>query len=353
MILDFLRIIPKSFLGVDIGTSSIKIVELSRWGERKTLHNYGELKASALYNKPFRTFEKNTLVLSSEDIARAIRAMLQEAGIQTKKAVFSLPDFSSFFTNFQLPPMTKEELPQAVEYEARKHIPLPIGEVTFDWQVTEGKFHANKPFQILLVAVPNEIILQYQTIAQLSQIELFALEAEVFGLVRSSVEGDKKRIVVLLDIGAQTTTISVISDRVLKMSHSIDMAGNGLTERIATSFSADYKTAEENKMARGMDLSLNNVQILSPLIDTIITEVERTSQNFAQGEEKQIEQVILGGGSALLPGLKKYFEKNLKYSIEIANPFHSMFYPPILDDTLKTLGPSYAIAVGMAMRGFE
>src|SRR3989344_1376468 len=142
------RIFPQSFLGIDIGTSYLKVVELSKWGERISFKNYGELKASLLYDKPFRTFEKNTLLLSSLDIARALRAIFEEAKMKSRKGVFSIPDFSSFFTNFELPPMSKSELAEAVQFEARKHVPLPISEVTFDWQLLEKRFDASRPSHV-------------------------------------------------------------------------------------------------------------------------------------------------------------------------------------------------------------
>lgn len=190
-----LEFIPKKSLGIDVGTSSIKIVELSRWGERIKLENYGEISAQALYQRPFRTFEKSTLLLFAEDISRAIKAITEEAKIKTRRTVFSIPDFSSFFTSFELPPMTREELSQAVRYEARQYVPLPLAEVTLDWQIIEGEVSDQRKtkLKILLVAVPNEIINQYRKIAEISGLELQALEAEVFGLLRSLI-GEEKRI---------------------------------------------------------------------------------------------------------------------------------------------------------------
>ena len=244
---------PKRFLGIDIGTSAIKIVELSRWGERIKLENYGEILARFLYQKPFRTFEKSTLLLSSNDIAKAIKAVMVEAQIKARQCIFSIPDFSSFFTNFELPPMTKEELPQAVTFEARRHIPLPLGEVTLDWEVLKGKINQKKTkLKILLVAVPNEVINQYREIATLSELGLFALEAEVFGLVRSLIPEDEKRVISLIDIGDRSTTCSIIEKRVLIKSHSFDMGGNQLTEQIAKSLSIDYKMAADLKTKYGL-----------------------------------------------------------------------------------------------------
>jgi type IV pilus assembly protein PilM len=344
------KFLPQSFLGVDIGTATIKVVELSRWGTRKSLKNYGAMSSEVLYDKPFRTAEKTSLLLSSKDIARALRGILQEAKIETKQAVFSIPDFSSFFTHFELPQMSREELPQAVQYEGRKHVPLPFSEVTFDWQIlNKQRFGVGKePIKILMVAVPNEIINQYQEIAKLAKVQLSTLEAEVFGLIRSFGHNGKESAVVL-DMGAQTTTINVVQKGVLQSSRSIDIGGANFTERISQSLSIDRKRAEERKRKEG--LSSKELQtVLSPLLDTVVTEIHRAIEDSAG---QQIQSIILGGGSSLLLGLSAYFAESLKKEVELIDPFRSVFYPPVLEDTIHTMGPSYAVAVGMALRGLE
>jgi len=356
------KIISKRALGIDIGTSSIKMVEISGSKERQKLENYGEIPASAIFDKPFRSFGKNTILFSTEDIARAISAVIDEAKIKTKRVIFSIPDFSSFFTNIELPPMTIEELSQAVESEARQYIPLPLSEVTLDWQIIEGSISGQKKtkLKILLVAVPNEVINQCQEITRLAELELVALEAEVFGLARSLV-GDKKDTVILVDIGAQSTTCSVVDNGFLKRSYSLDVSANELTAVLAKSLDVDYKKAEELKEKYGLepiDISAieprkNVREILLPLIDSIIAEIKKISLSFCQAEGKDIKKIIVTGGSAMIPGLKKHFEENFKKEIEIANPFLNIFYPPILEKKLKEMGPSYSIAVGMALRGLE
>jgi len=357
MILPRLKIIPRRNLGIDIGTSSIRLVELSRWRGREKLENYGEIKAKTLFKKPFRTFEKSTLSVLGEDVSRAIRAIIQEAEIKTKTAIFSIPDFSSFFTSFDLPPMTEEELPQAVRYEARRHIPLPPSEVTLDWQIIEGRLSSREksPLKILLVAVPNEVINQYREIASMAQLELQALEAEVFGLTRSLVK-ESGEIVCLVDIGAQTTTVSVIDKKILKLSHSFDVSGNELTSIVSKSLGISYEEAEDLKGKIGLKKNDQKIrEILLPLLDLITVEIDKISRVFYQTEGKKIQKVILAGSSALLLGLVDYFSENLKLEkgVEIANPFSGIFYPPILENTLKEMGPGYAIAVGMSLRGLE
>lgn len=358
MIWNPFQIVSKGFLGVDIGTFSIKIVEMSRSGRRKKLDNYGEIRASALYEKPFRTFEKSTLTVSSNDVIRAVKAVLQEAKIKSKKAYFAIPDFSTFFTTITLPAMTKEELPQAVNFEARQHIPLPLDGVTLDWQIIEreaGPQSKSGKVKILLVAVPNEVIKQYQEIAQAAGLELLSLEAEVFSLARALIkESELDKAVALIDIGARSTTISVIDKGMLKISHSFDTSGNDLTNVISKGLNVDYNQAEGLKKKYGLSKDDGDSRkIILPLIDLVLSEAEKIFASFFESEKKQVNKIILAGGSALLSGLPNYFNENLKIPTEVATPFSDIYYPPVLENILKESGPSYSIAVGAAINGLK
>jgi len=362
MFRNFFKLTPKGFLGVDIGTFSIKIVEVSQAGKRRKLENYGEIQAGVLYEKSFRTFEKSTLTISHQDVIRSISAVLKEAGMKSSKAYFSIPDFSSFFTTLTLPAMTEEELPQAINYEANQHIPIPLEEVTLDWQIIEKGENLPKQqtsFKILLVAVPNEIIQQYQDIAAGAKLELLSLEAEVFGLARALVgEREKKEIIALVDVGARSTTVSVIDQGVLKISHSFDTSGNDLTNIIAKGLGLDYFQAEAMKRKHGLLSSEIKIkESLLPLIDLILNEIKKISLSFIQsegpGRQKEIQRIILAGGTALMPGLAEYFSKELNKPVLVADPFTYIYYPPILENDLKAMGPSYSIALGAALRGLE
>jgi len=346
---------PKSVLGIDIGVSVIRVVELSKHGEQEKLENYGFVSISPSYEKPVRRRRKDTLVLSPKEIAEVLNSILRTADIKSRRVVFSIPDFATFFTSFTLPPMSREEIPQAVRFEARRHVPLPLAEVTLDWFVTKGTISDQKreELEILLVVVPNATIEQYRRIIDLCQFELLALEAEVFGLQRALTRGNKKTVA-LIDIGAQSTTCSIVDKEILKLSHSFDIAGNDLTERLAKSLDLDYKRAESLKKKQGiLPGSQNTKDILTPLFDMMLAEIGKVTESFYQQGGKEVETYIIAGSSALLPGLKEYFSKSLKKEIKIANPFAEMVYPPILEETLQKIGPGYSVAVGMALRGLE
>src|SRR4030042_1426912 len=125
---------PKECVGIDIGTSLIKIVEIGRNGKKKELRNDWEIEAGDI----FPDLKRSIIEAESGAIADLINDILKEANIKTRSAVIALPDYYSFFTTFSLPAMTGEEIPEAVRYEAPLHIPLPLSRVTLDWQAVEG-----------------------------------------------------------------------------------------------------------------------------------------------------------------------------------------------------------------------
>ena len=344
---------PKKFLGVDVGSSAIKIIELSSFAGRIKLSNFGEIPAKSVFKEPFRTFEKNALYLSVDDITRAIKAILEEAKIKTKQAFFSIPDFATFFTTFDLPPMTEQELPSAVKIEARKHIPVPLSEVIFDWRVLDKKhLEKKKKLTILLAAVPHEIINRYRKIAQKAELKLISLEAEIFSLVR--VFGEEDKIISIIDIGARTTTCNIIENKILKRSFSIDIGGDLLSERVGKSLEIGPEEGENLKKEFGIQPEGEKVrEVLIPLLNTILFEVKKIFQNYELKEGKTIQKVILTGGEANLRGLLEYSKIQLEKEVEIGDPFRRIIYPVILEETLKKIGPAFSIAVGLALKGFE
>lgn len=349
----FKFLIPKKFIGVDIGTSAIKIVELSRWGGGKTLENYGEISSQALFEERFQTFDKTTHLLSEHFTSRAIQAVLQEAKIRTKSAIFSLPDFSTFFTSFELPPMTGKEIPEAVQFTAPQHIPLSIQETTLDWRLIDGNPGDKKShLKVLVVAIPNEVVENYKRTAKMAGLELYALEAEVFGIIKSSIKKTKKTVC-LVDIGAQSSTISIVDKGVLKKSYSSEFSSNQLTYTVATSLNIEEGEAEEIKKQYGIVPSKERdlKPALTVLIDPFLTEIRKVSSEFHQMAGKEVEAIYLSGGGANLPGLKDYISENLDKKTVIPDAFADILYPPILTDHLKKIGPRFSIAIGMALQG--
>jgi type IV pilus assembly protein PilM len=345
---------PKKMIGIDVGTSSIKVVEVSRWGQGKVLENYGEIKSVSLYKEPFRNAERGSYLLSNYFVSRAIRAVLDEAKINTKAVIFSIPDFSTFCTSFELPPMNASELKEAVYYNASQYIPLPITETTLDWKLIGGvPGEKQSTLKIFLVAIPNQIVEDYQKVAQLAGLELYAVEAEALGLVRSLVKEEKK-CVCMVDIGVQSTTINIVDKKSLKKSYSFDFAGSQLTYSISSALGLGHVEAEELKNKEGLISSKEEIaKTLYLLIDPLVIEIRKVLSDFYQQEGKEVDAIYLTGGTSGLPGLKEYFTEVLKKKVEIPNCFSELLYPPVLGQTLDKMAPSFSVATGVALGGLE
>lgn len=345
---------PKKMLGIDIGASSIKIVELSRWGSGITLENYGEIKSKSLYKDPFRNREKGAYSLSDYFVSKAVRAVLQEAKIRTNAAVFSIPDFSTFCVSFELPPMTEKEINQAVYYNAPQYIPLPISETALEWKLIGGvPGDKQSSLKIFLIAIPNQVVAQYQTVAKMAGLELYAVEAEALALSRSLI-GNNKNPICLIDIGMQSTIINVIDKGHLKKSYSFNFSGSQLTNAISSALGMGGAEAEDIKNTQGLISERTNViETLYLLIDPLLLEIKKILNDFYMAEDREISEIYLTGGTSNLSGLKEYFEEILKRKVRIPNCFSNLLYPPILEETLENMAPSYSVSVGVALGGFE
>ncbi|MBU2545107.1 type IV pilus assembly protein PilM [Patescibacteria group bacterium] len=350
---------PKKFLGVDIGSSSVRLVEISRKGELYNLDNYGDIGLEHFNSKPFRSFKKNSVDLSKKEIAENILKIVKEAEIETKDVCFSIPDFGSFFTSITLPIMDEDEIPQAVKYQARPYIPLSLEDVVLDWSVIEGETSKTE-LKILVVAIPNDVINHYRGVAELAMLNLKFLEPEVFSLARSITRtGENKGVVGLIEMGATSTTCSVLENDIVKISHSFSIAGKELTEIISRSLNIDYAEAEEVKRREGLlpkdelKNSKGTRELLLPLIGSILEETKKAFRNFYVQEGKEVKKVVIAGGLSMMPGLKEFLAVEIKKPVVIADPFLGIQASATLTNTLKNIGPYYGVAIGLALKGLE
>jgi len=335
-------------LGIDVGSFSVKLIEVKDKGKQKELSNYGEVKLKEIYPNQ----EKDIAAINAEEIGSIIDAVIKEAGIKSRRAVLSLPDYHTFFTTFTLPSMTKEEIVEAVKFEAPVRIPLPASKVSLDWQVVEGGTgKKDEAIRILLVAIPTEVLSKYQEIVSAAKLDLLTFEAEAFSLIRTLIKDEKTTV--LADIGAESTTCSIVDKKIIRASHSFDTGGKKLTFAVSKALNVDIEEVERMKKEKGILGEQKIKDSLLPVIDLIVEEIRRASENFFDEESRKVEKIILTGGSALLPGLKEYMESNLAIPAEIGNPFSVIYYPEELTGKIKKMSPLYATALGAGLRGLK
>ena len=340
-------------LGIDIGSKGIKIVELSKEKERIVLQNYGELKLSVVKKESFQYFDKRTLLPSTKNVSLAIKAILEEAKIETNHAVFSLPDFSTFFTSFTLPPMTMKELPDAVNFEAKKHIPIPFNEVVLDWELIGNLSDKEGENKVLVMAISKSLISEYKKIAEECGLTLLSLETEVMGLKRAVI-GQDKNTICMIEMGCQSTTISIISQGFLLMSVSYDVAGKDFTYGISEALNVSLADAEKVKMKLGLNSKDKKVvDAINPILHIITEKVRQVIGDF-EIKNSKVNKIVLTGGSASMPGLLDNFKQNFEgLDVKMGNAFEDIFYPTELKPFVSELSSTYSIALGEALKILE
>src|SRR3989344_4449102 len=336
----------KSYLGVDIGTLSIKVVELSNENGRPKLQNYAILSN-------YNLIENQTPKVFGGEAAPMLRRMLKESGITAKEINMSAPIFSSFLTVMELPPMPESEIANAIQFEAKKYIPVPLDSVLVDWSLigtgAEGKI------LILLIAIPKDLVNEYQFIARESDLKLINLELETTSATRALIGNDPVPAV-LMDMGSRDTTISVVDGGYLRISHSIETSGEDLTRALANSLNISWRRAEELKKEQGLKVMDNNNQIndvLAPLLDTIVNAAKNIINLYFSKTNKKVEKLIIYGGASKSPDFSQYLNKNLGFDIFIGNPFSKIIHDEKLNPVIKDTGHELAIAVGLALKAMQ
>ena len=337
----------EKYLGVDLGRGSIKAVELKKEKGKPRLVTYGYIE------KGF-DFVKDGSESDIKQSASFLKEICQKAKVSTPQTIASLPGFSVFSAVINLPSMPQKDLASAVQWEAKKFIPLPIEEVVLDWKILENLKNGGddkKNLKILLTAASRDLVKKYLEIFKLADLKLISLETEAFALARSLVGGDTSTIMVC-DAGAKVSDVIIVENKVPVLSRSFNIGGEVITKTIASSLNIDFKRAEQFKIDIGVSEQDDGVipNAIKDVLVSMINEINYTIELYQSQSAKKIEKIILSGGSAFLPNLSSYFSKATNLKTLVGDPWARIVYPLELKPILQELGPRLSVAVGLAMR---
>ncbi|MBI4122510.1 MAG: pilus assembly protein PilM [Parcubacteria group bacterium] len=362
-----------SFLGVDMGSGSIKLVELVNVSGRPRLATYGMVEIETNVS---RDDAKESERLSTA----ALTALLEKSGARSRTAIGALPNFSVFSSVLSLPARSEAEMAAAVQWEAKKFVPMPLENVVLDWKVLETK--TDKPsavpdkaavgqkaekmsaepektpplarggaVRILLTAAPKHLVERYVSIFKAAGLNLLSLETESFALGRSLVGNDPAPVLVV-DAGSLTTDLTVVERGIPVFSRSISVGGKTITTAVANSMGIDEARAEQFKrdvgLGEGTDAGVAG--IVSASFAAVVNEMRYLLDVQKESGSSPVEKVLLTGGSAFLPSLDSFLSQSLGIKTFIANPWARVSHPKELAGVLDALGPRMAVAVGLAMR---
>jgi type IV pilus assembly protein PilM len=352
-------------VGIDIGTSSIKVVELKRTSGRAVLDTYGAL---ALGQYAEGGVIGQVTNLDAETIAKALRDVLTETNITSTNIVLGIPSVSCIIFILQLPASIEErDLPTVIPNEAKKFIPVPLTDVALDWYVIPRREDSGvesrvlsesggeAQVSVLVVATLNETLVKYTQVLQKTGLPMDALEIEVFSHIRSVLTRELFPVLII-DIGASKTKLTIVEHGIVETFRLVNRGAQDMTLAIAHSLELSFDKAEKVKKENGLIPSPEHPHVpdvIKTHLADIFQEANATMLAYEKRYNKNIGKIIFTGGGAMTRGLLEYAKQSFAAELIIADPFSKVESPVFLEGVLKTTGPEFSVALGLALKKFQ
>jgi type IV pilus assembly protein PilM len=346
----------KDVIAVDIGTSSIKLVELSK--KRKAPHDkLYQLKNLALTPLPPDTIVEDE-IRRPEILVNTLVELFTGNKIENKNIITSLSGRSVIVKKIRLPRMEEDELADSIQWEAEQFIPFDINDVDLDFQIINYTDTEPPEMDVLLVAVKKERILQIMDIIREANLIPAIMDVDVFTIENQhelNYDSDEENCVVLMDIGAETMNINIIKRGYSVFTRDASFGGNQYTKLIQHELELDFQSAEALKL--GEEVEGISPQLITPLqksfFEDLIAEIQKSFDYFrTTNEEGNISKIYLSGGSAKLNGITSFLGEQLELDVEITNPFKKIYIDENMFnlDYINYISPMMSVGVGLALR---
>jgi len=344
----------KNLVGLDIGSSSVKAVELHGRAGNLTLQNLG-----------FESLQPDTVVdgqiMELNDASNVIAGIFRAHNIKTDRVAAGVSGSSVIVKNIVVPQMSEDELNESIDWHAEEHIPFDIADVSLDYQIV-GSDPAS--LHVLMAACKRDFVANLKQAIQLAGKQPAIIDVDAFALQNCyevNYEPGVDDVVALLNIGASTMNINILHGTRSVFTRDISVGGNQYTALLQKELSLTFEQAEMVK--RGGELPEQAAQhdlgpVLQTVSDMLALEVQKTFDFFratAEDGEATVQKILLSGGGSKLMGLKEYLAERFGMPIEFLDPFRRIkvdvrrFDP----DYMSSIVPEMAVAVGLALRGVE
>lgn len=347
-----------SVLGIDIGSSALKVVQVKKKHGRAVLETYGELALG-----PYAGIEVGRAVsLPADKMIEAIKDILKEAKTTTVNCGTALPLSASLITFVTIPPVPEKQIADVVAIEARKYIPVPLSEVLLDFSIIpkeeqyvtddETTKTEKQGMDVLVVAIHNDYISDYQSIMAGSGLAPSFYEIEIFSSIRSVVDQGIITSMVI-DMGARSTKLYIIERGVLRASHIINKGSQDITLAMSKALSITVVEAENMKRTYGLKGGPEYkelTEIITVNLDYMFYEANAALLNYQKKYSKNVSKVILTGGGVLLKGFIDLAKISFQTDVIYADPFGKLETPAFLAEEFAEAGPEFAVAIGAALR---
>lgn len=341
---------PKNLIGLDIGTSAVKLVELEEVKGAFKLKNFG------IANLPRETIV-NGVVINADPLVQAIRTLMTSLKITNRAAAISVTGHPVIIKKITLPLMSEDALEPIIENEAEQYIPFDLEEVNIDFQILGVNDDSTDQMDVMLVAAKKAMIEEYGDALNSAGIHTRIIDIDVFALENMfaiNYSWEEHENIALVDIGASVTNINIIKNGASVFNRDVFLGGNQTTEEIQKELSVSFEEAEMLKVGEeieGIDNELLG-QTISKTSSSIAREIHRTLDFFTGSSFAEIHRVFISGGAARIKGLKEMLEEKISGPVEFTDPFKSVACDNKTFDPeyLKEISLHAAVAVGLASR---
>jgi type IV pilus assembly protein PilM len=338
----------KDIVGVDIGSSAVKLVQLRELKGGWQLENIGILPL------PAEAIVDNTL-MDSSSIVETVRNLLLGLDVKAKEAACSISGNAVIIRKISLPVMPAEELEDQIQWEAEQYIPFDINDVNVDFQILSADDQDMSKMNVLLVASKKDIINDYQTVFAEAGLKLVVVDVDSFA-VQNAYEanhGTEDEVVALVNLGASIMNLNIVRGGVSLFTRDVQMGGSLYTEEIQKQLGVNSEQAEMKKLTALGSQDPRVLEILQRVNETIALEMRRSLDfyNSTAGDDR-IVKVFLAGGAAKTANLVEAVQQRLTLPVELLNPFLRVAVNEKEFDAqfLEEVGPLMAVAMGLATR---
>ena len=342
-------------LGIDISSTSVKLLELSRTGGRYRVESYAVEPLP-----PNSVVEKN--ITDAELVGEAIRRAVAKSGTKTKTAACAVAGSAVITKIITMPAeLSEDEMESQIQIEADQYIPYPLEEISLDFQVLQASEHEPDKVDVMLAASRSDNVdIRVAALgvggltAKVVDVEAFALENAMQLLVESNELIADSHVVAIMDVGATTSTLSVLEDSKIIYTREQSFGGRQLTDEIQRRYGLSYEEAGPAKRQGGLPDNYHP-EVLQPFMESMAQEVNRALQFFySSSQVGAVDHVVIAGGCASIDGIDKLIQSKIDTTVTIANPFKNMTVSSrVKAEALANDAPALMIACGLALRSFD
>lgn len=335
------------FFGLDIGSTAIRLVQLRRGGTHPALVAYGALPLPA-------NLATSDAKIDQDKISELIKQLLRENRVSLKNVVVGLPASKVFTTVITTPKLDNAQLTKAIRYQAEQYIPMAIDQVKLDWAVLDQS-KDGKQLEVLLVAAPNAAVDKYVSILEKAGLEALALEANAMAAARAMVPTGNLAVA-MVDFGALDTDVTIVLNNAPRLIRSVPVGGLTFVRSVAQNLGLDEVQANQFTYKFGLTQSKLEGQVfkaIKPTLDSLVSEIDKSTKYFVgRYPDVKLEKLVVTGAAASLPELGPFLANSTGLPVEFGNAWINVSYPSGLQDKLMGLSAEYAVAVGLAGRGY-